>query len=147
MENISGFQLRVGIRASVTFPNSLILTQFADDADPLDLPSQTLAETAMGLNGELITWSKPNPILATVNVIPNSEDDINLTILAEANRVGRGKRGSRDVINMTIKYPDNSVVMLSQGVIVAAIIGIPVASAGRFKSKPYQFAFENMTRG
>lgn len=147
MHNISGFGLRVAIRASVTFPSGIILSAFADDSDPLDLPQLTLAETAMGLNGELLTWAKPNGIPMNLSLTPNGDDDINMTILAEANRVGRGKRGARDVITATIKYPDGSTVTMSQGVIVGAIIGIPVASAGRMKSKPFQFMFENMTRG
>ena len=48
----------------------------------------------MGLNGDLIGWSKPNPIKITLNVIPQSFSDLNLAVLLEANRVGRGKQGA-----------------------------------------------------
>ncbi len=147
MQNISGFGLIVNILASKTFPVGLLLTEFADDADPFDLPSLQIADTAMGLNGDLIGWSKPNPIKLTLNVIPQSYSDLNLAILLEANRVGRGKTGARDIITLTATYPNGSPILLTNGFITDGIPGSPVASSGRLKSKSYQFAFENKVAG
>lgn len=142
--DISAFGLRVTIFASITFPNGIDITQFADDADPLDQPSQQLRDKAMGLNGDMVTWAKANSIPATISVIPGSEDDLNLQVLAEANRTGKGKRAVQDVITMVVSYGgDQDQVTLTDGVITDAIIGNAVASAGRLKSKPYVFAFEN----
>lgn len=146
MQDISGFGIRVVLRASVTFPQGISLTQFADDADPFDTPSQQIMDKAMGLNGDMVVWSKANPITPTLNVIPNTDDDRNLQVLAEANRVGRGKTSARDVITMTVIYPDGRSLTLTQGKITDAILTQPVASAGRLKTKPFAFAFENMTR-
>lgn len=142
MQDISGFNTRITIRASVTFPQGFTVTQFADDGDPVDTPSQPIADKASGLNGDLITWSKANPILATVNVIPDSDDDRNLAALAEANRVGRGKQSARDVITLTIVYPDGGTRTLTPGVMTDAPLATSVASAGRRKTKAYAFAFE-----
>lgn len=147
MQNISGFGLSVNIVASQTFPVALLLTEFADDSDPFDLPSLQIADKAMGLNGDLIVWSKPNPIIVTMNVIPQSFTDLNLAILLEANRVGRGKIGARDIITMTAFYPNGSPIILTNGAITDGIPGSPVASSGRLKSKSYQFAFENKVLG
>lgn len=143
MQNISGFGISVTLVASATFPNGIELTEFADDADPFDIPSQQLADTAMTLNGDLLTWSTANPIVVTLNMIPQSEDDINLAILAEANRVGKGKTSARDVITLTGIYPGGNSIILSSGSITDAMVGNSVASAGRIKSKPYNFSFEN----
>lgn len=145
MADISGFGLRARIVASVTFPSGIEVTQFADDADPLDAPSQQVADKAMGLNGDLITWKKANPVIATLNVVPGGDDDKNLAVLLENNRVGRGKQGARDVITMTLVYPDGSTKNLSAGVITDGMPMNGVASAGRLKSKPYAFAFENIS--
>lgn len=147
MQNISGFGLTVNLLASNTFPVGLILTEWADDSDPFDLPSLQIADTAMGLNGDLIGWSKPNPIKLTLNVIPQSFSDLNLAILLEANRTGRGKTGARDIITLTAIYPNGSPIILTNGFITDGIPGSPVASAGRLKSKSYQFAFENKVAG
>lgn len=143
MENISGFGLQINILASNTFPVGLLITEFADDADPFDLPSLQIADTAMGLNGDLISWSKANPIKVTLSVIPGSFSDINLAILMEANRVGRGKIGARDIITMTGIYPSGSFITLTNGIITDGMPGNAVSSAGRLKSKTYNFSFEN----
>lgn len=143
MQDISGFQISVTVVASVTFPAGFTITEFADDADPFDVPSQQLAETVMTLNGDLLSWATANIIPATLNVIPQSEDDDNLAILAEANRVGRGKTSARDVITLTGVYPDGRVVVLNNGIMTNAPVADSVASAGRLKSKPYIFGFEN----
>ena len=147
MQDISGFGLRIVIVASVTFPQGFTLTQFADDGDPFDTASQQIMDKAMGLNGDMVVWSKPNPITPTINVIPGTDDDRNLAVLAEANRTARGKQSARDVVTMTVVYPDGRYITLIQGKLTDAILTRPVASSGRMKTKPYAFAFENMIQG
>ncbi len=143
--DISGFGVQLRITASVTFPTGFDVTEFADDADPIDIGSQQIADKAMTLNGDLVTWSTANHIPMTVNVIPDSEDDRNLAVLLEANRVGQGKTSARDVITAVITSPgpDARTLTLTQGRITDGMISTGVASAGRRKTKPYIFAFEN----
>ncbi len=147
MENISGFGFLVNIIASNTFPVGLLINEFADDSDPFDIPSIQIADKAMGLNGDLIVWSKANPIIITLNVIPGSFSDLNLSILGQANRVGKGKTGARDIITMTGIYPSNVPITLTNGVITDIMPGNAVASSGRLKSKAYSFAFESQVGG
>ena len=142
MQDISGFGLQINVVASVTFPQGVLLTAFADDADPFDIPSIQIADKAMGLNGDLVTWSKANPLPITINVIPGSDDDKNLGIIFDANRVGKGRRPARDVITMTAIYPDGRTITLSPGKMTDGMPGNGVASSGRLKSKAYMFAFE-----
>lgn len=144
--DISVFGLRVSLVASETFPGGLDLSQWADDADPFDTPAQQVRDKAMGVNGDLITWSKANPIVMTLSVVPNSEDDKNLAVLLEANRVGKGKTGARDVVDATVVYPDGLSVNFTQGAITDGAMASGAASAGRLKSKTYTFAFENVNR-
>lgn len=144
--DISGFGIKVNIIASVTFPAGLLVTQFADDADAIDLPSTQIADKAMGVNGDLVTWSKATPLPVTLSVVPNSADDRNLAILFEANRVGQGKQSARDSITLVVVYPDGRTATYIRGAITDGPIGNSVASAGRMKSNAYQFAFENMVK-
>ena len=146
MQDISGFGIEVSLVASVTFPNGIQLSAFADDADPFDVPSQQITETAMGLNGDLVNWSSANPIPLTLNMIADSDDDTNLDILAEANRVGLGKSSARDVITLNVLYPNGDTITFSNGKMTDAMMANSVASAGRLKSKAYVFAFENRVR-
>lgn len=144
--DISVFGIRVQVVASETFPSGINITQFADDADPFDSPSIQIRDKAMGVNGDLISWSKANPLPVTLNVVPNSEDDKNLGVLFEANRVGKGKQGARDVITITAIYPDGRTASFTQGVITDGMPANSATSAGRMKSKAYAFAFENVNR-
>lgn len=146
MQDISGFGLRVTLRASVTYPQGIEVSQFADDADPFDSPSQQIADKAMGLNGDLVTWSTANPLLVTLNVIPGTDDEKNLRVLLDANRVARGKRSARDVITLVVSYPDGSTVTYRQGKITDGMMASGVASAGRIKTNPFNFAFEDIVR-
>jgi len=146
MNDISVFGLRVQLTASQTFPSGISLTQFADDADPFDAPSMQIRDKAMGVNGDLITWSKATPIGLTLNIVPNSEDDKNLAVLFDANRVGKGKQGARDVVGITVVYPDGRTASFTQGVITDGMPANSAQSSGRLKSKAYIFSFENVNR-
>lgn len=146
MPDISVTGLHIRLVASVTFPSGVDLTAFADDADPFDTPSVKIAETAMGANGDLVTWSKAVPTTATINLIPNSDDDTNLTILGDANRPQKGKTLAGDVITLTGTYPDGRTITLSKGKLTDYMPGSSATSAGRLKTKPFAFAFEGISR-
>lgn len=146
MQNISGFGLTGRIVASTTFPNGFDVTCFADDADPLDTSDLALADTSMGLNGDMLVWSRPQGIEIVLNVIATSPDDDNMAVLFESNRIGKGKKSARDIISVTLNYPNGLLAQLSQGVMVAGTALPAVASAGRFKTRAYRFHFQNITK-
>lgn len=142
MSDISGFGLRVILKASRTYPVGVTLTQFADDSDPFDIPSIQVADKAMGLNGHLVTWTVATPTNLTLNMLPNTEDDRVLATLVNANRAIRGKTPARDIITLTAYYPSGRVINLANGKLTDGMIGQSIASSGRMKSKPYIFTFE-----
>lgn len=141
--DISGFGMRVNVVADKTFPSGFMVTQFADDADPFDIPAVQIADKAMGLNGDLIVWSKAAPIDITINVIPDSEDDVNLQALTEANRVSKGKNSARDSITLVRTDAGGKALTLTNGRLTNAPVGHSVASAGRKKTNAYTFTFES----
>jgi len=142
-QDITAFGLKVRVIASNSFPAGFTVTQFADDGDPFDIPSIKIAETAMGLNGDLIVWAKANPITVTINVIPDSDDDKNLSVIFENNRVGKNKSSVKDSITLVGLYPSGKTVTMTAGKMTDGMAGSGVASAGRLKTKAYMFAFEN----
>jgi hypothetical protein len=147
MTIISGTGLRVQVIASVTFPNQgIIISQFADDGDPFDVPEMEIASSGMSLNGTRAVWSVANTIDITISVLPNTEEDRNLQILFEANRVGHGKIVANDIITMTGLYNDGSSVTAINGSIMSGMVTNAIASEGRMKTKAYKFNFENITR-
>jgi hypothetical protein len=78
-----------------------------------------------------------------LNVIPGSEDDRNLQILWDANKVARGRRSARDVITAVVYYPDGTRRTNVRGVITNGSAMPAVASAGRVQSRQYSFMFED----
>lgn len=147
MADISGFGAVVNIIGSITFPVGFEITQFADDADAFDFPSIQIADKAMGVNGDLIVWSKATPLSGSLSVIVGGTNDQALNLLAQNNRVGRAKSNALDVITMTVIYPDNTTVTFTNGKITDAMFGKSLASAGRLKTRTYSFAFENVIGG
>jgi hypothetical protein len=146
MEDISVFGLSANLTADTTFPNGLTINAFADDADPLDSPDIDLADMAMGPNGDTVTWTRPQLIEISINVIPQSKDDVNLTCLQDANRVAKGKSSAMDEITMIFTYPNGMVVTCSEGKMVTANVVQSGSSAGRAKSKRYAFRFSQVSR-
>lgn len=145
MTDISSTGLSCTIKADPTFPNGFTFTSFADDSDPFDIPALTIAETAMNINGDLVTWTSPQPIAITINAIPGSDGDDNMAILFEANRAAKGKTVARDMVTIVANYPDGSTVTLSNGKMTSGFPGKSVASAGRMKSKAYMFMFQDIS--
>ncbi len=143
--SVTGFGIVVTLVASNTFPTGLPITQFSDDTDPVLINDVRIADTAMGLNGDLLVWAKAAPLPMTLNVIPGSADDVNLQILANANRVAQGKNSANDVISATIVYADGSTVVLTGGLVTDAAFGRGVQSSGRQRTKTYSFLFSNQS--
>ena len=81
-----------------------------------------------------------------MNLIPTSDGDTNLDVLAEANRVGKKKTSARDKVNIVVTYPDGRVVTCSEGVVVTTTVMPSVAGAGRQKSRPYRYRFERIVK-
>jgi hypothetical protein len=145
-QDVSGFGLALNIVASTTYPNvGISVTQFAGDVDPLDIPEVKVADFEMGVNGDLVVWSRAMPIVIKIGVINGSDDDENLAILLEANRAGQGKVLAYDNISFTGVYPAGNTVSLSNGRITDGMPGSSVASNGRQKTKTYSFVFQNIT--
>ena len=141
--DVSGFGIQIRIIALPTLPTGITISQFADDADPFDIASQVISETAMTLNGDLVSWTSATPIPVTLNVIGGSDDDRILNILYSANRVGIGKIVTRDTITMIGTYPDGRAITLTNGRIIEGPAGNSIAANGRIKSRNYVFNFEN----
>lgn len=146
MENISGYGLTGRVTASNTFPTGFDVTKFADDTDPLDAPDLDVAETAFGLNGDMVTWTRPTGIEIIIAVLPNSDEEANLAAIVEANRVAKKKPGARDIIDIVLSYPNGSTATLSTGVVVTGPVIQAVQSSGRMKTRLFKFRFEQVAR-
>lgn len=147
MENISGFGTVGTLIASNTYPLGIVLTKFADDVDPIDVPSVSIADLTMGVNGDGIAQSKAAALLVNISVIPGTLQDTALSTLLNANRVGIGKISARDVITFTYVLPNSTLNQATffDGIITDGSFGISISSSGRFKTRVYNFKFARVT--
>lgn len=142
--DITGFGAAINLIASNTYPAGIAITQLADDADPLDMASVKIADTAMGVNGDLVKWSRAITKPLTLSVIPGSLDDINLAVLASNNSASQGTINANDSITITVVYPDGSTITFANGFLTDAPFGNGISSAGRLKTKTYGFQFQSV---
>ena len=142
MRDITASGSFITLTSTVTFPNGIVLSALADDQDPLDFDELTISQTGMGLNGDLVVWSKPVPVPVKIAVIATSEDDINLNTLFKAVKPAKGRRGSREKIDIEVNYADGTTKKMVGGIITSGIDGNALSSEGRFKTKVYGFTFE-----
>ena len=144
-QDVTGFASQINLIASSTFPAGIMISQFSDDTDPLNINSANIGNTAMGVNGDLIGWQQPVIFTVDISVIAGSQDMINLDILSDANRVGKGKNSSKDIIQMTVVYPDGTLKTFANGRIVTFAPAKSITSgSGRLKTKQYIFNFESI---
>lgn len=142
---ISGFGFVATFTASNTIPIGFVLTDFADDVDPFDVPSLQVVDGAMGLNGDLLRWTKPNPIKISFSVWATSLSDKALSTVLNANRAGKSKQSANDIITINVVYPSTSgFFTFINGAITDGMPAHAISSAGRLKSKTYSFMFENV---
>lgn len=146
MYNTSSFGTKGNVVASKTFPQGFPLSAFADDADPLDSPDLQVADAAVGVNGDMITWSRPGMIEITIAVIFGSVDDQNLDALLDANRVAKGKSSANDVVSVTYTYPSGMTVNMGPGIIKSGVIVPKISAQGRVMTRHYTFQFEQITK-
>lgn len=142
MSDISAAGVSMTLVASKTFPSGITLTQFASDSDPFDFADVTIAEAEMNVNGEQVTFSTANPVTATLSMIPDSDDDKNMSILLRENTQSRNHRSVQDVITLTVNYPDGTRTTAIEGKLLSGTPASGVTSAKRKKTKSYGFSFE-----
>ena len=143
IQDVSGFGSQINLVASETFPQGIPITTFASDTDPFDAESIEIAGHQMGLNGDLIVYAQAKGLPFRIAVIPGSTSDVNLQILADANRVGPGKPSVGDVIQLTVLLPDGAGTQYYNGRLLTAPFGKSVAGSGQIKTRSYSFIFES----
>lgn len=145
MIDVSGFGLSATIVAIQTFPMGFTVKQFADDVAPLEIQDDEPGGYEMLYDGGLFTFTKANPILIKIGVLPGSEDDINLKILLGARRMTSSLLPITDVTSMVVSYPDGGKAVFSNGSILSGPPADTIQQSGRKKGNVYTFAFGSST--
>lgn len=142
--DISATGFSVYLKSTESFKNGFYLEGLADDADPLGFDELSLAETDTNVNGDLVVFGKPQVLKPKIAVVAGSPADNNLQALLAARQ-----SGVKELIEMTVSYPDGSSLTASGGVMTSGTKGKGVSSGGRTATRTYSFAFgiHNEARG
>lgn len=148
--NIGSFGLQLRLVANLIFPAGININTFTGDTDSLDVKELTVAQTEMGLNGDLLYWQNANPIEVAISVVPGSVDDTNLGLILEWDRVSKAKQAAgltpkKNRCTLVVSYPDGSTDTYTGGIIVSGSYANSASSSGRIKTKVYNFVFQDKT--
>lgn len=140
-----------------------IILEFSDEGTPIEFPDIEVAGSAMTMNGELVTWTKPTPITWSLTVIPGSNSDVALRNLLYAGHVGgrKGKAIAQDYVHIasaTLEVPSasswgivttnsNLKFTFSQGRLTSGPTAIGSNAEGKMSARTYKFVFESVTLG
>lgn len=144
----SGAGFKIWISASNTYPLGFTVDEFADDADPFDVPEHYIGTARMDLNSRLFFQNVPKPIEIWLNVIANTQSDSKLASLFENNFQAVNKLFNSDLITMKVSYPtdegffDKIGKIYVNGRLLSGQALPPVIQSGKIKSRRYGFVFE-----
>jgi hypothetical protein len=141
MIDVSAFGTGITVVATSSFPVGFQLTSFADDEDPLAIEEVEVSGYEKLYDGNIFIFDKTSPVLLSVGIIPNTDDDINLKILMQARKSSPHILPLPDTTTMIITYPDGGRVVLSGGGILSGALADSISSGGRKKGNAYHFVF------
>ncbi|CAH6851256.1 hypothetical protein EDB29_1011105 [Vibrio crassostreae] len=135
----------ITLSASVTTSGVPVpLTDFPKDTDPFDIPDIEIAETEMGTNGDLISWSVANPLPLTIGAIPNTEMHVFLQTLLSRNRPEKGKRPVGDTFVLVRVLPNGEVATFTGGKMTGGSPIPSMGSSGKLSTPTFSFSFAKL---
>lgn len=142
-KDIGALGSSITVIAVPTFPQGLVIRDFATDVDPWVVEDVEVTNTEVGVNGDVVSWHRATTIPAELSVIPNGESDRNLQILVNANRGAKNKVATNDDITVIVTSPDGTMETYTGGVITSGKIGKTFGSDGKVRTGQYRFVFAN----
>jgi hypothetical protein len=141
MIDISAFGTGITIIATTSFPVGFTLSSFADDEDPLSVENTEVSGYEKLYDGSIFTYDKTSPLLLSVGVMPNTEDDQNLKILMQMRKSSPSILPLSDETSIVICYADGGKVAMGNGTILSGPLADSITSQGRKKGNVYHFVF------
>lgn len=141
MIDVSAFGTGINIVATTSFPTGFPLTQFADDEDPLSIEEVEVSGFEKLYDGSIFTFDKTSPVLLSVGIMPNTDDDINMKILMQMRKSSPSILPLPDTTSMVITYADGGRVILTSGTIISGALADSISAQGRKKGNVYHFVF------
>lgn len=123
------------------------IEDFADDANPIEFQNTEVSGVGVNLNGNMIRYAKPNVIIASVTVLPNSGSEAALRALMKKYRVqaGNNAHGQWETpLDLKITTQTGQSWHFSNGTFVSGPGGPGSSADGKMQGRTYTFAFVTM---
>ncbi len=132
---------------------SNILSDFAADGAPIQIPNTEVAGHARNLNGQLITWTRSGELTVSMSFIPGSDADQKLRTF-----IKKCLNGGNHIVNaanvkvdsLSISYAKTGGDLTSQSItfqngrLINGPVGIGSHPEGRATTATYTFVFESV---
>lgn len=141
--DVSALGFSIVVKDDKLFPQGFVIKRTADAADPFDFADLTLGEATMDANGFLVYASAPSPIEFTINLLPSTEEDKNMSQLFEAHRPAMGRARTGGEITITVQYADGSSITATDVYLISGSPARSISQPSRYKVKPYVFAAQD----
>lgn len=139
------FQLHdVSFAGSTVEVAGITVTDFMDDANPVEFQDVEVSSVGVNCNGSMIRNAKPNVIMMSVTVIPGSANDTAFYNLWKLYRVqGKWEKKWEEGLqaSITIGGGDNAKLSFSNGTMVSGPGGPSSNGEGKMTGRTYTFAF------
>ena len=142
--DVSGMGFKILVKDDKLFPRGFEINRTADGVDPFDFDTVTLGEATMDANGNQVYTCTPNPINFTINLLPTSEEDDNMSLLFEAHRPRAGVARTGGKITVTTIYPDGKSVTAIDCKFLTGDPRRSITANSKYKNKVYTFSCEDI---
>lgn len=127
------------------------ISQFMDDANPVEFPDMEVTNIGMNFNGKMIRNAKAAACMMSLTVIPSSPDDVFLHGLLMKYHVQDGKNNAAQwetSLTASISVGGNRAKKtwsFSGGTFVSGPGGPSASGDGKMQGRTYTFAFAKIT--
>jgi len=141
--DVSALGFKILVQDSKIFPQGFSITRTADGSDLFAFSDLTIGEASMDANGNMVYATTPNPTEFTINLLPTSEEDKNMSLLFEAHKpkTQRARMGGK--ITIMVQYSDGSSTIANNCKFISGSPKKSITSPSRYTNKVYTFACES----
>lgn len=136
-----------GARVRFSGAISAEVTDFMDDANPIEVQEVEVSGAGANLNGNMIRYAKPNLVMLSVTVIPLSPSDMALREGIKKFRVQGGQNRHREweqAVTCTIAVQDKAFVF-TNGTPISGHLAPSSTAEGKMQGRTYTFAFVSVS--
>ena len=138
----------------VSFAGSVIviggarITEFMDDANPLDIQDTDTCNIEWSCNGRMIRTVKPSAVMISITVIPGTASDKALKTIWKKNFCNGGSISLNEAnqqLSCSISVGNSGAsYMFTGGTCVSGAAALTSNGQGKMGGNTYTFAFENV---